>query len=223
MSRSTTHTFTCPCGHEFTGQIYEHVNVADNPQLRYIVMSGLINVSICPNCGRHAAVSTPFIYSDPEHHLLAYVHPDPNVPEEGRMVILEQLRSAYVDANKIRAQQKKADGSQSEQSEEDEQRTTPEIFDDPDVPSLQVIFGIDQLNELLNALLDPEEKLGRLALSTQNRSEAARGQFHDIARKLATEMGCIIEVEDLPDEYTVWLYGSRRQIGALMRDLAPRG
>ena len=34
---------------------------------------------------------------------------------------------------------------------------------------------------------------------------------------------CLVEVEDLPDEYTVWLFGSRRQIGALMRELAPRG
>ncbi len=60
-------------------------------------------------------------------------------------------------------------------------------------------------------------------MNTQSRNEAERGQFLDIARKLAREMQCNIEVEDLPDEYTVWIYGSRRQIGALMRELAPRG
>ena len=31
-----------------------------------------------------------------------------------------------------------------------------------------------------------------------------------------------VEVEDLSDEYTVWLFGSRRQIGAIMRELAAR-
>jgi hypothetical protein len=71
--------------------------------------------------------------------------------------------------------------------------------------------------------LSQDEWLGRLALSTRSRSNAERGQFLDIARKLASEMNCQVEVEELPDEYTVWLYGSRRQIGALMRELAPRG
>ncbi|MBV8694644.1 MAG: hypothetical protein JO183_04055, partial [Ktedonobacteraceae bacterium] len=92
-----------------------------------------------------------------------------------------------------------------------------------ELPPLQVVFGLDQLSELINAALDPEERLGRIALSTHSRNEAERGQFVDIARKLASEMECGIEVEDLPDEYIVWLYGSRRQIGALMRELAPRG
>ena len=92
-----------------------------------------------------------------------------------------------------------------------------------ELPPLQVVFGIEQLQELINGFLSHEERLGRLALNTQSRNEAERGQFHDILRKLAGEMGCCIEVEDLPDEYTVWLYGSRRQISAFMRELAPQG
>ncbi len=91
------------------------------------------------------------------------------------------------------------------------------------MPPLQVVFGLDQLYELINGTLAPEDRLGKLALSTQSRNEAERGQFLDIARKLASEMSCSIEVEDMPDDYTVWLYGSRRQIGALMRELAPGG
>src|SRR5205807_4603186 len=90
-------------------------------------------------------------------------------------------------------------------------------------PPLKVLFGLEQLADVINGVLSPEERLGKLALHTQSRSEAARGQFLDIMRKFATEMGCFIEVEDLPDEYTVCLYGSRRQIGAIMRALAPRG
>ena len=82
---------------------------------------------------------------------------------------------------------------------------------------------LDQLTALINSVLSPKERLGRLALSTQSHDEAERGQFLDIARKLASEMHCNIDIEDLPDEYTVWLYGSRHQIGALMRELAPGG
>jgi len=214
MSRSTTQTFTCPCGEVFTNATYEYVNVARDPQLRYIVLAGLLNVSTCPACGRRAAIACPFIYSDPDHDLLAYIHPRSDAPEEARMMILEKLRSVYVDTVSVQEQQKNGNGGRS-------LSLTPS--EAQEMPPLQVVFGMDQLHALINGTLSPEERLGRLALSTQSRNLAERGQFLDIARKLASEMGCNIEVEDLPDEYTVWLYGSRRQIGALMRELAPGG
>lgn len=216
MSRSNTRTFTCPCGEVFTHQIYEYVNVARDAQLQYIVLAGLLNVSTCPNCGRRAAIANPFIYSDPAHNLLAYVHPRSDAPEEARLLVLEKLRSVYENIQDQQIQQ-----------EQDVQHSDRAIPLAPaqarELPPLQVVFGVDQLSELINGVLGPEERMGRLALSTQSRDEAERGQFLTIARKLASDMGCSIEVDDLPDEYTVWLYGSRRQIGALMRELAPRG
>ncbi len=87
---------------------------------------------------------------------------------------------------------------------------------------MQVIFGIDQLNAVIDAVLSQDERLGKLALSTQSRDVPERAQMLHLARKLALEMQCQVEVEDLPDEYTVWLFGSRRQIGAIMRELSPR-
>ncbi len=213
MSRSMTRTLTCPCGEVFTSQLYEYVNVAQHPHLRYTVLVGLLNVSTCPACGRRAASACPFIYSDPTHNLLAYVHPRCDVPEEARNLVLEKLRSVYMDVITPQEQQ--------EENRERVVRIAPSQA--KELPPLHVVFGLDQLGELINAALSPDERLGRLALSTQSRNDAERGQFVDIARKLASEMGCSIEVEDLPDEYTVWLYGSRRQIGALMRELAPRG
>jgi hypothetical protein len=221
MSRSITHKFTCPCGQEFSGQAYEYINVADDPQLRYVVLAGLINVAVCPNCGRRAAISMPFIYSDPAYDLLAYVHPRGDAPEDARMLILEKLRSVYTDANKLREQQ--TIQREGEQQENGGRVISLSTSESKEMPPLKVVFGIDQLGELINGLLDGDERLGRLAMSTQSRSEAERGQFHDIARKLASEMGCCIEVEDLPDEYTVWFYGSRRRVGALMRELATKG
>ena len=128
------------------------------------------------------------------------------------MLILERLRSVYMDAATMQEQEK--DGGHA---------ITITSTEAKEMPPLQVVFGLDQLTALINGVLNPKERLGRLALSTQSRAEAERGQFLDIARKLATEMGCNIEVEDLPDEYTVWLYGARRRIGALMRELAPGG
>lgn len=219
MSRSTTHTFTCPCGKVFTSRTYEYINAAQDPHLRYIVLAGLINVSTCPMCGRRAAIACPFIYSDPDHHLLAYVHPRADAPKEARILILEKLRSVYVDVA-IAQEMREEDASRNSHGGRSVSVTPSQARE---MPPLQVVFGLDQLNALINAVLSPQERLGRLALSTLSRNEAERGQFLDITRKLATEMEFNLEVEDQPDEYTVWLYGPRHRIGALMRELAPRG
>lgn len=211
MSRSTTQTLTCPCGEVFAHTIYEYVNVASNPELRYTVLAGLLNVATCPTCGRRAAFARPFIYSDPERRLLAYVHPRNDAPEEARLMILEKLRNVY-DSVVSEAEPPCPNGSPVSEASAEQIMATP---------PLQVVFGIDQLHELINAVLSQDERLGKLALSTRSKIEAERGQMLDIARKLASEMGCQVELEDLEDEYTVWIFGPRRQIGALMRDLAP--
>jgi len=209
MSRSITQTFNCPCGEVFEHTIYDYVNVAREPRLRYVVLTGLLNVATCPKCGRKAAIGRPFIY--PEHRLLAYVHPRNDAPEEARLLILAQLRTVYETIV--------GDG---EQAEYPTGESVTEISAEQlmATPPLQVVFGIDQLHELINATLSQDERLGRLALSTRSRAEAERGQMLDIARKLSSEMGCQIEVEDLEDEYTVWVFGPRRQIGALMREFS---
>ena len=214
MSHSTTQSFTCPCGQEFSYQSYEHVNVAADPQLRYVVLAGLLNVAICPFCGRRAEMPIPFLYSDPTYKLLAYVHPNPDTPEEARLLILEELRATYhkLVSTQDKDPAKKGGGA-----------ITLSANEARSMPSLKVLFGLDQLVDVINAELEPEARMGKLALNTQSRDEAERNQFLLITRKLATEMGCCMEIEDLPDEYTLWLYGSRRQIGALMRVLTTRG
>lgn len=211
MSRSTTHTFSCPCGVVFEHTIYDYVNVAIEPRLRYIVLAGLLNVATCSACGRKAAIGRPFIYSDPGHHLLAYVHPRNDAPHEARLMILAQLRNVYETIVGESEQHEFIAGKSVSDASAEQLMATP---------PLQVVFGNDQLHELINATLHQDERLGRLALSTRSHAEAERGQMLDIARKLASEMGCQVEIEDLDDEYTVWIFGPRRQIGALMRSLA---
>jgi hypothetical protein len=202
---------TCPCGEAFEHTIYEYVNVANDPALRYTVLAGLLNVATCPNCGRRAAIARPFIYSDPEHRLLAYVHPRNDAPEEARLMILEKLRTVYENIVDNPESAQTPNGSPVSELTAEEIMATP---------PLQVVFGTDQLHELVNATLSQDERLGKLALNTRSHAEAERGQMLDIARKLAREMGCQVEVDDLEDEYTVWIFGPRRQIGALMRSLA---
>lgn len=217
MSRSQNLRLTCSCGEPLTITIYDYVNVAQDPQLRYTVLVGLLNTAVCAMCGKRTALAHPFIYSDPAHNLLAYVHPRHDAPEDARRLILEQLRDVYVSIVE------RAEVTDTAHARRSANGDAP-LPDDRagEIPPLQVIFGIDQLSAVINAELSQDERLGKLALSTKSRDEAERGQMHIIARKLAQEMQCQVEVEDLPDEYTVWLFGSRRQVGAIMRELAAR-
>src|SRR5579883_547458 len=166
MSRSTRHKMTCPCGEVFDHTIYDYVNVAKDPLLQYTVLAGLLNVATCPKCGRKAAIGRPFIYSDPERKLLAYVHPRNDAPEEARLMILEQLRNVYENIV-----------SDNEQPEDtaDKSVTGDSAEQIMEAPPLQVVFGNDQLHELINATLNQDERLGKLALSTRSHAAAERG------------------------------------------------
>src|SRR5579885_2276822 len=73
MSRSTTHTMTCPCGEVFEHKIYEYVNTAQHPPLPYTLLPPLLNLATYPKSEPNAPIERPFIYSDPERRLLAYV------------------------------------------------------------------------------------------------------------------------------------------------------
>jgi len=171
------------------------------------------------------------IYSDPARNLLAYVHPRTDAPEEARLLLLEKLRTIYMNI----ANDNPGSSRQSINVEQDDEplevvervctnnQYAAHLEPAPDLPPLQVVFGLDQLGELINVSLNQDERLGKLALSTHSRNDAERGRMLDIARKLASTMECQIEVEDMPGEYTIWLYGSRRQIGAIMRELAIHG
>jgi len=219
MSRSTNYTLTCPCGEVFTSPIYEYINISTDPLLQYTVLAGLLNVSSCPVCGRRSAISRPFIYSDSAHNLLAYVYPRNDVPEEARLMILDKLSDVYTSIVGDTEQH-----SDHENGEVNNNMQGAVYLPDQaqEIPPLQVVFGTDQLQGLINAVLSQEERLGRIALNTYSRDSAERGQLLHIARKLAQEMQCQVEVEELSDEFTVWLFGSRRQIGAIMRELAAR-
>jgi hypothetical protein len=229
MSRSTPYQFTCACGTSFTTPVYEAVNVTLEPQLLYTVLAGLLNVATCPNCGRRAAVARAFLYHDVARGLFAYVHPRADLPEEQRERLLQHLRRAYAIAVEQSAVLRKQDTPAHPDAAEvgSDEDAALEMLSaaegvESDAPPLRVIFGVEQLCELINSMLSPEERLGKLALSSKSKHEAERQRLLAIASEMARQMDCQIEVDDAPGEYTVWLYGPRRAIGAIMRELAPR-
>ncbi len=229
MARSVPYQFTCACGASFTTPVYEVVNVTLEPQLLYTTLAGLLNVATCPNCGRRAAVARPFLYHDVARGLFAYVHPRADLPEDQRERVLQHLRQAYAvaveqslliqDENTPRLPLLDEEGADDDMGLES---IEPAEVGESDAPPLRVIFGVEQLCELVNSQLAPEERLGKLALSSKSKQEDERRRLLTIANEMARQMNCQVEVEDEPGEYTVWLYGPRRAIGAMMRELAPR-
>jgi hypothetical protein len=224
MSRSTSVLFTCACGASFSVPVYESVNVTLEPQLLYTVLAGLLNVATCPNCGRRAAVARPFLYHDVARGLFAYVHPRTDLSEEQCEQLLQQLRRVYtlaVEQSLLIREQQAAQAAESAATVEEEHIPQAEELRD-NTPPLQVIFGVEQLQALVNSLLTPEERLGKLALSSPSRRSEERQRLLSIAQEMARQMHCQVEVDDEPGEYTVWLYGPRKAIAAIMSELAPR-
>jgi hypothetical protein len=62
------------------------IDTAQNPEAKSLLLSGRINVAVCPQCGQAGMLSTPIIYHDPEKELL-FTHVP---PELGASSIEEQ-------------------------------------------------------------------------------------------------------------------------------------
>ena len=82
---------------------------------------------------------------------------------------------------------------------------------------MQIIFGAAQLVALVDSLLEPDEKLGRVALSTRSDDRVVRERLLRIAGDMAGQMECDTSVEDEPDGYTVWIYGPRVRIDTIAK------
>jgi hypothetical protein len=90
---------TCPqCQSRFMAEIYQHVDVGHDPELKQMLLSGYLNVAVCPNCRAATQVSTPLLYHDPEHELLMiYMPMELNLNQVERERLIGQLVKQTVD------------------------------------------------------------------------------------------------------------------------------
>jgi hypothetical protein len=145
------------------------------------------------------------------------------VPMEEREALLDRLRRVYTQAVAEAERRTPPRAPAREQPRPTVRRRTPaeELHDriEPDAPPMQVIFGVDRLVTLVDSLLEPEEKLGKVALSTHHAGPVERDRLLRVASQMAQQMGCLTEVEDEPDNFTVWLYGPRARVARITRAL----
>lgn len=222
MSRSSETTLTCACGTTFDATIHQAVNVTLEPRLLYQLLAGRLNVFKCPNCGREASSAQPFVYHDMKRGLFAYVSPNTDASDEERERLLAQLRQVYTRA--VEASDRIARRSTGDTPPPPTVRRRT-AFDDlqaqiePEAPPMQVIFGVDRLIALVDSLLEPEERLGRVILSAHSSSAVERARLVQIAQRMADQMACQLEIDEEPDLYTVSLYGPRARTTLISRAL----
>lgn len=223
MSRSSDVTFACPCGTQFSSTVYSAVNVTLEPALLYRLLFGTLNVAACPNCGRKAESAQPFVYHDMKRGLFAYVSPSADVSDETRETLLQNLRRVYTQAVEESERLTSQSNLPVDLSRPTIRRRTPaedlQARIEPDAPPMQVIFGTDRLITLVDSLLEPEEKLGKVAFNAHGAGPAERARLLGVARQLAEQAACQIEIEDEPDGYTLWVYGPRVRINTLVKAL----
>ncbi len=70
----------CPqCQQPIVADLFQLIDVGQEPQLKQLFLSGNFNLAQCPSCGFQGMLSTPLVYHDPEKELLLTFFP----PEAG--------------------------------------------------------------------------------------------------------------------------------------------
>jgi len=77
MSSARRLSVTCPnCKRPFMADVYHIVDVGRNPELKWQLLAGNLNVAQCPHCGMAGILGMPFAYHDPEKELLLIFMPN---------------------------------------------------------------------------------------------------------------------------------------------------
>lgn len=76
---------TCPnCGTPYRAEVHQLIDTRRTPELKQRLLSGNLNVAVCPNCGAGGQLSSILVYHDPDHELFMIY-----VPQE---LHLEQMQ-----------------------------------------------------------------------------------------------------------------------------------
>lgn len=90
----------CPnCRVKFQTPVLQVLDVRVNPNVKALVLQGLLNVAACPQCGFAAPLSLPFIYHDPaKEKALLFLPMDVGANEVERQKVAGQLTRELMDS-----------------------------------------------------------------------------------------------------------------------------
>jgi hypothetical protein len=90
----------CPaCGHRFTTELIQIVDVGSDPRLKERLLSAQLNVASCPQCGSSGAMNGPLLYHDPAHDLLlSYMPMEVSLSQDQRERLIGDLLRQLMDS-----------------------------------------------------------------------------------------------------------------------------
>lgn len=81
----------CPnCGTPYPVQVFSIVDVGQDPVLKSALLSGQLNVAMCPRCGDGGPLTTPLLYHDPAHDFLGIFVPQ-QIPVNDQQKLIGDL------------------------------------------------------------------------------------------------------------------------------------
>jgi transcription elongation factor Elf1 len=99
MSAQKTYNIRCPqCGHEQKVELYDSINVTQQPKLKVALFENRLNRVLCQSCEASFRVDKPLLYHDPDRNILIHWMPDVAVSREEILDefdrSMEELRAA---------------------------------------------------------------------------------------------------------------------------------
>ena len=77
---------SCPnCGTPYSAEVHQIIDVGRQPELKQMLLSGQLNVAVCPSCGAGGQLTSALLYHDPAHELFMMY-----IPQEMQMDQMQQ-------------------------------------------------------------------------------------------------------------------------------------
>lgn len=90
----------CPrCQQPINAEIHQIIDAQRQPELKYALMNGRLNMFVCPNCGLAGQMASPLLYHDADHEMfMVHVPMELNLPHTEQQRLIGQLVKQIMDA-----------------------------------------------------------------------------------------------------------------------------
>jgi len=77
MSAQKTYSIRCPqCNHTQNVELYDSINVAQQPELKEALFQNRLNRVVCEDCSASFRIDKPLLYHDADRNILIHWMPD---------------------------------------------------------------------------------------------------------------------------------------------------
>ena len=100
MSQKKLHEIACPfCGREQSVELWDGLNLDEEPELREALLTNRINRVDCAGCQKSFRVDKPLVYQDREQDI--FIHYDPLIGGRTLAEVEEGFRGAVEELNRL--------------------------------------------------------------------------------------------------------------------------